>query len=300
MRHNNGLFISRNLAVASGVLLALLAFVASAASPQTAIMSITIGSVNDASFKVWWVTDTVTDGRIRWGATPALGQVAEDVRGSSTQADVHFVAISGLSPQTTYYFDVESGGVTANNGGAHFTVTTGPILGIPSPESVYGRVMLSNGTTGKAGAALRVAVQDADGQGSSGTSAPLIALSEADGWWFVDLGGARTANLNLSFEHSLSGDRLVVFAEGGVDGQDYRTAGPPITVPLPNMVLQGCPWDLDSDNQVTANDLTVAGRAWERSSGQAGYNALADLDGNGRVAVRDLMLISAHWNQTCP
>ena len=118
--------------------------------------------------------------------------------------------------------------------------------------------MLSNGTTGKVGAALRIALQDADGQGSPGTSAPLAALSETDGWWFADLGGARTADLGAFFEHSPGGDRLVLLAEGGVDGQDYGVVGPGIAAPLPNMVLQACPWDLDSDNLVTANDLTIA------------------------------------------
>ena len=292
--------IKRVLAVSSGLLLALLALVASATAPQTAIMGITVGSVNDAGFKVWWVTDTVTDGRVRWGATPALGHIAEDVRGSSAQADMHFVPVSGLSPTTTYYFDVESGGAVVNNEGAHYTVTTGPILGIPGPEAAYGRIMLSNGTVGKVGAALRISLQDADGQGSPGTSAPMAALSEADGWWFVDLGGARTANLDASFEHSLSGDRLVLFAEGGADGQDYLNAGPGISVPLPNMILQACSWDLDSDNQVTASDLTVAARSWDKTSGQAGYNALADFDSSGRVGANDIMVIAAHWNQTCP
>lgn len=300
MSQMNRRSIKRVLAVSSGLLLALLALVASATAPQTAIIGITVGSVNDASFKVWWVTDTVTDGRIRWGATPALGHIAEDVRGSSTQTDVHFVTITDLSPAMTYYFDVESGGVTDNNGGAHYAVTTGPILGIPGPEPVYGRVLLANGTTGKVGAALRASLQDADGQGSPGTSAPMAALSEADGWWFVDLGGARTANLDASFEHSLSGDRLVLFAEGGADGQDYLNAGPGISVPLPNLVLRACPWDLDSDNAVTTADLAVAARAWDRTSGQAGYNALADLDSSGRVGVNDIMVIAAHWNQTCP
>ena len=300
MSQMNRRSIKRGLAVSSGLLLALIALVASADAPQTASMGITVGSVNDASFKVWWVTDTVTDGRIRWGATPALGHIAEDVRGSSTQTDVHFVTVSGLSPTTTYYFDVESGGAVVNNGGAHSTLTTGPILGIPGPEAAYGRIMLSNGTAGKVGAALLVSLQDADGQGSPGTSAPMAALSEGDGWWFVDLGGARTVNLNGSFEHSLSGDRLVLFAEGGADGQDYLNAGPGISVPLPNLVLQACPWDLDSDNQVAASDLTVAARAWDKTSGQAGYNALADFDSSGHVGANDIMVIAAHWNQTCP
>lgn len=292
--------ITRSAAKWTATILAVIALGASAASPEIVIMGITVGSVNDSSFKVWWVTDTVTDGRLLWGATPALGNIAEDVRGSSSQADVHFVTVSGLNAGMTYYFDVESGGVVANNGGAHYTVTTGPILGIPSPEPAYGQVMLSNGSTGKVGAALRVVLQDADGLGSAGSSASLVALSEGDGWWVVDLGGARTGNLGAAFVYSLSGDRLVLFAEGGADGQDYRTAGPPISVPLPNMVLQACPWDLDSDNQVTTGDLSIAAAAWDRSTGQPGFNALADLDGDGRVAARDLMLIAAQWNQVCP
>ena len=74
------------------------------------------------------------------GASPAnLTQIAQDVRGVSTTDDTHYVAVMGLTPGALYYFDVASSG-TVNNCGAHFTLTIGPVLGLPASDTVYGLV----------------------------------------------------------------------------------------------------------------------------------------------------------------
>ena len=70
---------------------------------------------------VSWTTDRNADSRVYWGATPALEL------GAVTRPDfafAHAVLLTGLTPGQTYYYDVESVGLTGGSvrddfGGAH-------------------------------------------------------------------------------------------------------------------------------------------------------------------------------------
>ena len=144
---------------------------------------------------------------------------------------------------------------------------------------------------------MTILCEDADGQGTPGRSAPHLMLSDTQGYWYVSLNVFRTADGSNYFSCT-AGDNLILFAEGGIDGQDYEvwsliSGGPPL-------VLTPCPWDLNSDNVMTAPDLTIAAIAWGTAVGRPSYNALADLDGSHTIDVIDLMRFAAYWNQTCP
>ena len=88
-----------------------------------------VANVRDTQFTVSWTSSGVEHGQVRYGTDPRrLGGTAYDDRGAATQDDTHHVTVTGLMPETVYYFDVVSGAVTDNNGGAHYTVTTGPTM----------------------------------------------------------------------------------------------------------------------------------------------------------------------------
>jgi len=98
-------------------------------------------NVRDVSFTVSWITDVDADGEVHYGTDPAnLNQIAYDVRGAGTSDDTHYVTLQALVPNTTYYFDLISGGTTDDNDGAHYSVATGPTLGLPGSDTIYGQV----------------------------------------------------------------------------------------------------------------------------------------------------------------
>ena len=203
--------------------------------PQIGELRVT--NLRDTSFTVSWITTLPRGGQINYGSTPALGSVAYDERGAGFQDDTHHVTVKGLLPSTTYYFDVVCDGLTDDNDGQHYTVTTGPTLGLPKSDTVYGRVLKSDGTTSAEGAIVYVTVVDRDGQGSSGESAPLSGLVDGNGYWSVNLGSARTAEHNASFDYSSSGDDVRLEAQGVADGTASQTVDTADDYPAPDMIL---------------------------------------------------------------
>ncbi|NLE76945.1 MAG: hypothetical protein GX605_09365 [Chloroflexi bacterium] len=204
-----------------------------------AISHVQVSNVRDIYFAVSWLTSESANAEVRYGATPALGQVAHDTRGSAHVGQTHYVAITGLAPSTTYYFDVVSGGVVDNNGGAHWQVTTGPTLAPPTSDSIYGQVFLSDGATPAAGAIVYLRVQNADGVGSGGQSALLSSLVTDDGYWFLNLRSARTADAAAYFEYSASGDQVAAEAHGAHGQRGSLTVDTANDAPAPPMVLSG-------------------------------------------------------------
>jgi hypothetical protein len=84
------------------------------------------GTGDDITRIVTWDTDAPASSRVYYGTTPALGQ-ATPLDGDLVTA--HAATVTGLLPETTYYFDVEShdqaGNVTRDDaGGNHYQFTT--------------------------------------------------------------------------------------------------------------------------------------------------------------------------------
>jgi hypothetical protein len=197
-----------------------------------------VTNVRDATLNVSWVTDQLATGEVHYGIDPAnLDQTAYDDRGAETSDDTHYVTLVGLTPNTAYYFDVVSDGTTDDNGGAHYTVTTGPTLGLPGSDTIYGQVFKADGTTPAEGAIVYITLRDADGSGSSGEAAPLSALVDESGYWSTNLGDARLADLSDYFDYSASGDQVRLEAQGSGDGTGYATVDTSRDSPAPPIIL---------------------------------------------------------------
>ena len=180
------------------------------------ISHVQISNVRDTGFTVSWVTDISSTGEVHFGTTPGLGQVAYDDRGSGVLDDTHHVTIGGLMPETTYYFDVVSGATTDDNGGAHYSVSTGPTLSLPAVDTIYGQVFQANGSTPAEGTIVYIELRDADGSDSS--AGLLSTLVDADGWWYANLAEARTEHPDAYFVYSAGGDEVSLTAQGADDG----------------------------------------------------------------------------------
>jgi len=210
-------FIVRWLSLLS-LLISPLMVTAAVAPASLTIYAVRIANVTDHAFTVSWLTSGPAAGQMHYGTTPALGGSRNDDAGAGPYT--HHVTLSGLIPATTYYFDVIADGQVENNAGAHYQVTLPPTGGIP-PEADYfwGYVFQADGITPAAGAIVYVMLEDGDGAGSPGSSAPLSALADAAGVWYVNLAWARTADYSTFFAYTASGGDLVdVQAQAGPDG----------------------------------------------------------------------------------
>ncbi|MGQ9585404.1 MAG: DNRLRE domain-containing protein [Anaerolineae bacterium] len=239
MKRRRSAFALGTTLLAVTVILLVGAFTGERASASLApqINDVRVSNVRDIYFVVSWITNEASDGQVRYGTTPSLGQVANDVRGAGHVGRTHYVAVTGLAPSTLYYFDVVSGDTVEDNGGAHWQVTTGPTLSPPTSDAVWGLVYRSDGVTYAEGAIVYMRVRDNNGSGSSGQSALMSSLVADTGYWFANLRSARTENLAAYFDYSASGDQLVLEAQGADMGQANLTVDTGSDSPAPAMVL---------------------------------------------------------------
>ncbi len=89
------------------------------------VSSVSSGSITQTGATIAWTTDENSTSLVDYGATTQLGSLAGQAGDSVTS---HSVAITGLSANTLYYYQVKStdsagNTTTDNNGGAYYTFT---------------------------------------------------------------------------------------------------------------------------------------------------------------------------------
>ena len=116
-------------ALIAGLLLLMLVLpqLALAAGPE--ISNVVVLDYTSTTATIFWTTNTTSDSVVRYGTTTPPSQVESD----GSDVTTHFIYLTGLTPNTKYYFEVKStdvsGTSTDNNGGAYYSFTTLPITG---------------------------------------------------------------------------------------------------------------------------------------------------------------------------
>jgi len=191
-----------------------LAIVLTFSSALAQISNLQVSNLTSSSATITWTTPDSSDGCVNYGlATNALEDASCDTRPDD---DVHCVEITGLSTNTTYYFEVLSGGITDNNGGAYYAFSTADV-GSGAPSVVFGWVMLSDGTSPAFGTIVTLQVK------SNGVlSYPLSRLTYPNGVWSLNLGNLKnpTDGTVLAYD---AGDTIFIHAQGAADGVGQLT-----------------------------------------------------------------------------
>ena len=249
-------------------------------------------------------------GEVHCGTDPeSLNQIAYDHRGGDTSDDTHYVTLLGLTPNTTYYFDVISDGTVDDNNDNHYSVTTGPTLGLPTSDTIYGQVFKEDETTLAEGTIVYITVLDHDGSGSPGEAAPLSALVDNTGYWHANLGNARTADLSAYFRYSPSGDNVMLLAKGAAEGCTSQTVDTSADTPADPMTLCYLFGDLNCNGDVYIDDIVLVASRWhtycdnrdpDNNPNTPSYEPYYDLDHDCDIDIVDIMKVVAHWRETCP
>jgi Calcineurin-like phosphoesterase/Purple acid Phosphatase, N-terminal domain/Fibronectin type III domain len=107
---------------------------------------------------VRWRTDSATDSRVRYGNAPAS---LTSFAGNATVTTEHEVNVSGLSPDTQYYYSVGTSTATLAGGDSTYFWITFPPTGVAEPTRVW--VLGDSGTANASAAAVRDAYFNATG-----------------------------------------------------------------------------------------------------------------------------------------
>ena len=202
------------------------------------ISGIQVSNVSQNAFTVSWTTDEAANGSVEFGPTTKLGSRAWDVRGKG-DFTTHYVTVQGIESGKQYFFDVASGATRDNGAGVHYSATTGADIGLPSLDSIYGSAKLADGSHPAEGAIVYVQLENGDGQGSPGTSSRLSGLVDADGFWSISFGAARTSDLGGYYACSPAGSTAKLEARaGGARGCALLSMDTASDAPAPDLVMK--------------------------------------------------------------
>ena len=226
-----------------------------------------VTNVTENGFSVSWTTEQPTTGLVKYGTdTNSIKQTSLDDRdqlsGDSGAFEIHHVSLKNLTPQTEYYFKLESGGKQFDNNGKPFEQSTGATLGTPpAADPVYGTILTPSGT-GAEGSVVYVNVANA---------APLSALVKTNGNWALSLSTARSADLGSYLSYDTQATIVNLLVQGGKQGTSPVITTTSNDSPVPDITLgQSHDFRAGATTQppVVADNMTEEGA----SSGTSGFN----------------------------
>ncbi|MGA8849435.1 MAG: fibronectin type III domain-containing protein [Dehalococcoidia bacterium] len=110
--------------VIAGLLLGMLILPQLALADGPEIMNVVVLDHTSTTATIFWTTNTSSTSRVNYGTNSTLGKYVYD----SNTVTTHFVPLTSLTPNTIYYFEVQStdttGPTTDNNTGAYYQFTT--------------------------------------------------------------------------------------------------------------------------------------------------------------------------------
>jgi hypothetical protein len=184
------------------------------------ISQVSVLNVTSSSATVTWLTDSDVDGCVNFGFS-SPSENSKCAYGLS--GGMHYVELSNLSENTTYVFEVESGGTVDDNGGSYYSFTTTPV-GAGVPSVLFGRILDDyfdrwpppEKDDVKYDFAPSVVVSAAAINGAD-TSGFIAAVTDWDGTWILNLGNLKDQSTGFPYSYG-PGDEILINATGGYRG----------------------------------------------------------------------------------
>lgn len=105
---------------------------------QPVISDVLVPAISDTTATITWRTNTISDSRVNYGTTKGLGKTEYD----SYEVTHHVIFLEGLTPDTIYYFEVQStdafGTTIDDNWGEYYYFRTLPAENYITLYPVYG------------------------------------------------------------------------------------------------------------------------------------------------------------------
>jgi hypothetical protein len=155
------------------------------ASPGFTPKDVRVAGISDSSATVSWITEDQTVDFISYGTNQRTGMVINETEGSE-KFSTHSITITGLSPETNYYFKINSNGTSFDNNGVPWQFITGKTLGMGQVNiPVSGSVITASGDPAK----RSIVYVTVNGY-------TVSTLTSDEGTFVLQLGAARTPDLS--------------------------------------------------------------------------------------------------------
>jgi hypothetical protein len=226
-----------------------------------------------------------TNVSFEWGTSP--GVYSNTTASQSMSAlGVFYNDVTGLTPNTTYYFraKVAGDGITY---GVEKTFTSTASSNI----TVNLSVSLQGGARPDAGYVIPLTVKFFAPGANVLTESPLfqstVTTTKSDTTAIAQVTGVPAGNYDVTVvsAHTLVNVKLNV-----------SIASPGITLNM-GILLEG---NANDDNIINMLDFSTLATSFGTSSGVAGYDPRADFDRNGQVNMLDFSLLASNYSKTAP
>ncbi len=271
----------------------------SQASTSTAPQEILVSNVTGNSVTISWKTEGLTPGFIQAGPQTNLGITFLDVRDTDTPQphQLHYVTLTGLQPNSPYYYKIVSGGekFPVNETPSFQTATettvqdTPPLIGrvLDSSQKPVNEALL---TLQVPGAQVLTAITTTAGN----FVLPLAQIRKqdlVDNYVFggtpiistlVATNGTALSSVQLKVPTAFSSLPDIIL------GQNQDLTNQPDPAPLAAPAAKKNKYDLDGDSAITPFDRGIV----IKNVSAKNPDLKADLDGNGKVDATDVDIIT--------
>ena len=156
------------------------------ASPTITPKDVRIGSLSDSSAVISWTTADQTADFITYGINQNVGTVTNETE-NDQKFTTHSIIITGLKPESNYYFKINSNGTMFDNNGVPWQFSTGKTLTTAQASiPVSGSVITSSGDPVK----RAIVYLTINGY-------VISTMTSESGTFVLQLGSARTPDLSV-------------------------------------------------------------------------------------------------------
>lgn len=227
-------------------LLRLILDTSSQADEEAIPTELVVSNITDTHATVSWTTDIETEGYIRYGTSESsLNLLASDLRDLGKEKvsayRQHLVDINNLSPGTTYFFQVYSNGIAADNSLKSFR-TDSLSAAVQLPKTYKGKVNIDQPY-------LPVYIFAANGRTASEIRSSYTA---GNGTFTFDVADLQTQNGDTAFP--LEDSKLVVYVNG-LDAGKARVIADPANNEVINIVLEESDIAFNHSAQISSDSI---------------------------------------------
>ncbi len=201
------------------------------AGPTAQPKNVRIANVGSGGYTVSWTSDVPVTGFLKYSDNPTrltlpAGDTRDQISGTTNQYTTHYVDVTGLSADKTYYFEIGSGSQTYNDGGRPYQVRTTAQAAAPPEDVISGKIVTAAGT-GAGGAMVYAEITGAQ---------TLSTLTNTDGSWRIALSNARNAGGNF-VAYDQATETITNFVQAGTSGTATAITNTATDNPVPEITL---------------------------------------------------------------
>lgn len=265
----------------------------SKAAPENYPQKITVANLSGSSASLFWQTNDPSTGFIQAGTSKTLGLTFRDDRDPAAPQPhkLHFVTLTNLSPETTYYYKIVSGPNTYPKGDPSSFKTTSRVQ-LSAFQPVIGTVIDSN----------LQPIEEAFAVLQTDNNQLLATITKIAGSFVLPLtllpADFRQTSATITLYDQKMSSRVTVKLPAEktllpiVLGQDLDLTSPPSSASA-TPIKQ---YDVNGDKVINSLDLSEV----YKNFGKNPKNKKADLNGDGVVDQKDVNLLLPFVPQITP